>query len=346
MPTTPNNNDEKLKWSYSERWGFTILGAGVVLLFILIGYWLCGGKPNPESHHIQVYVAVDTLTSDVVDLYTRAQVDSIIDCLQNHEALLDKKYQYILEQREEEDRFKTYLAIIVSIILSIAAFFGFKTISELKKQCREESEALSSAIAEKKAIEVAEKIAEEKANTVAAEKAKEKAKKIAEATAKKVAAEKAKSVAKNVAQQRATEISKVKAKEAAELYLKENLDNLVDTSVTQYLESNLQKLVNDKIENLYNGEGRQSIIGELKTVIIENLNEFLTIDPGKAFIDSAIQEAMDLSLGDRVDAIIEKSIYEKLDQLNLTPDNSTDVSEEDADNNEEEEDDSNPGGMF
>lgn len=225
-PNTNNpntNSDEKLKWSFSEKWGFTIIGLGVILLFIFIGTWLLGGKPSPESHHIHIYLTEDTISNNTHHLkylYNHSEVDSMVKVLQNHEALLEQKYQYVMEQKEEEDRFKTYLAIIASIILSIAAFFGFKTISDLKKQCREEASAIASQISEDTATTAAEKKADEVARTKADEVAKSKAAEVAETKATEIAEKKAVEVAEAkaayIAEKKAEAVAEAKATEVAE----------------------------------------------------------------------------------------------------------------------------------
>ena len=157
---------------------------------------------------------------------------------------------------------------------------------------------------------------------------------------------KAVSKAKDAAQQKAAEISITETEKTAQQYCKNNLDKLVDISVKKYLESNLQKLVNDKIDALYKGEGRQSIIDELKTVFIENINDYLTNDPGKSFIDSSIQEAVDSSLEDRADTVIDRKLHEKLDQLDVILKSSQEISGEDGADQDEIEDDTNPSDLF
>ncbi len=225
MADNTENNKSKSEWSYSEKWGFTIIGALIIgFISIIIGVFFTKGNA-PESHHIHVYLTPDSLHSDVKDLYTRAEVDTLISALQNHESLLDQKYQFILDQHEEEDSLRFWATIVVGLIVSIAAFFGFKNIAELKKECR----ADASAIAAETAKDTAEKIAEAKAQ----EKADQTATNIATTVAKAETERLAKDISKNIA----TEIAQKTAADIASEYLRLNFSSTIDAQLSYIQET-------------------------------------------------------------------------------------------------------------
>ncbi|MBD5585850.1 MAG: hypothetical protein HDQ88_12270 [Clostridia bacterium] len=252
------NPERKSEWSYPEKWGFTIIGVLIIgAIALLVGYFFMKGHA-PESHHIHFVLTYDTIQHTVKDLYTRAEVDSLVTTLQSHEALLEQKYQYILNQHEEEDRMRMWVTIIVGLILSIAGFFGFKNISELKKQCREDASSIASGVATSTAETVAEKKAEEKANEVAT----------------KVAEKETAKIAKDICETKASDI----AQETAESITRE------------YLNLNLKKTVNAQLDYIQESTVFQNLKKENETVIRLGIEKIIALIPQTSSTQSYAEE--------------------------------------------------------
>ena len=98
-----------------------------VLILVFIGccgyYFYCSTTNMPSVKTVVVETAqVDSLGKDVA--YSRQQMDSIINVVRDYELKLDGKYQYLLEKREDDDRFKTWGALLIGLFVSVLGFFG------------------------------------------------------------------------------------------------------------------------------------------------------------------------------------------------------------------------------
>ena len=230
----PNNPENEFNWSYPEKWGFTIIGLLIISFIVMILVGFCIKESAPESHHIHVYLTPDSIQNGVKDLYTRAEVDTLINILQNHEAILDQKYQYILEQHEEEDKMRMWVTIIVGLILSIAAFFGFKNITELKQQCSKDASSIASDIAKTTAESVAQDKAEKTATQIATD------------VAKKETAD----LVKESSEPIATKIAQKTAEDIVKEYLSLNLKKTVEAQLSYIQETIVFKNLKKEIETI------------------------------------------------------------------------------------------------
>ena len=92
-------------------------------------------KPAPIEVHLSV--APDTLPTQVI--FDKSDIDSLFSIIQRQERLLSEKYDYVLEQKENEFKWQTYISFIIGIIVSICGFFGYKSLRELKEEVRAET---------------------------------------------------------------------------------------------------------------------------------------------------------------------------------------------------------------
>lgn len=133
-----------------------------ILILAFIGcsgyYFYCSTTNMPSVRKVVVETAqVDSLGMDVV--YSREQVDSVIDVVKNYELKLDEKYQYLLEKREDDDRFKTWGALLIGLFVSVLGFFGYKSFKDIKNHSEE--------IAKTEANNIAASVATTQAETTA-----------------------------------------------------------------------------------------------------------------------------------------------------------------------------------
>ena len=116
-----------------------------------------GSKREVVKHEYTYTIKVDSAGN--VTPAAQLQVDSMISTIKQHEHLIQDRYDYVLEQRENSQDYLTVGGIFVTVILSIFGFFGYKSFKSI------EEDAKSSA--KKIAADKAEEIANEKATDVA-----------------------------------------------------------------------------------------------------------------------------------------------------------------------------------
>lgn len=144
-----------------EAWIMCIL----ILAFMACSayYFYCSTTNMPSVRK----VVVETVQADSIGLetaYSRKQVDSIIKVVRDYELKLDEKYQYLLEKREDDDRFKTWGALLIGLFVSVLGFFGYKSFKDIKNHSEEIAKAEAHKIAGSVAISQAEATATLKTN--------------------------------------------------------------------------------------------------------------------------------------------------------------------------------------
>ena len=130
--------------------GATILG--IIISAIVVS---CKHQIAPKLQNVKIELEADSTFiisyDDKMDI-----IDGLESIMQNHERLLENKYQYMIEKRAFEDSLLGKGATLISIILAILAFFGFKNFQSIEQEAKAAKEA-----AEEAAKEAAKEAAEE-----------------------------------------------------------------------------------------------------------------------------------------------------------------------------------------
>ena len=138
-----------------------------VLILAFIGcscyYFYCSTTNMPSVRKVVVETAqVDSIGLETV--FSCEQVDSIVGVVRDYELKLDEKYQYLLEKREDDERFKTWGALLIGLFVSVLGFFGYKSFKDIKNHSEEIAKAEANSIAGSVATSQAETTATLKTN--------------------------------------------------------------------------------------------------------------------------------------------------------------------------------------
>lgn len=114
-----------------------ILVIGVILASLF--FMIFDLSRADEVNHISIRVeAADSLHLQKV--YDKEGIDSLICEVKRYEDHLSEKYQYLIEQREDDERFKTWGALIVGVIVSVCSFWGYRSLKDLRADVKKQTE--------------------------------------------------------------------------------------------------------------------------------------------------------------------------------------------------------------
>lgn len=131
VPSLPKEKKELL---CIDKWAITVL-VGVIFtalaLISMFGYSRFVKDPV-QPNVVSIVIAVDT--TGVLLPETRIEVDKITSTFEAHEHLLKDKYEHILQQKEDIKDYYTWGGMLVTIVLSIFGFFGFRSLQSIDER--------------------------------------------------------------------------------------------------------------------------------------------------------------------------------------------------------------------
>lgn len=144
-----------------EAWIMFVL---ILALIVCSAFYFCCSTANlPSVRKVVVEISqVDSMRTNMA--YSCMQMDSLIAAVKDYELKLDEKYQYLLEKREDDDRFKTWGALLIGLFVSVLGFFGYKSFKDIKNHSEEIARTESNHIANSIATSIAESTAAQKTN--------------------------------------------------------------------------------------------------------------------------------------------------------------------------------------
>lgn len=94
--------------------------------------------PKTELHKFQYVITVDS-TGMMSDM-ARRQADSLIIAVKHHERQIAQHYDYVLQQQEDSQTWLSFGGIVLSIVISVFGFFGFKNYKSIEEKAVEVAE--------------------------------------------------------------------------------------------------------------------------------------------------------------------------------------------------------------
>ena len=141
---------------------FLNISAVIILAVCVVGMisvaFRCFRCSVPQTHRIILTVSPDSAYNEQQFSY---YTDSLITVINKHEHIIADRYEAILEERADAQRYWSLAGILISIIIGVAGFFGFKTIKDIEHACQETAEKLAKEIAASVAKDISKDRTEE-----------------------------------------------------------------------------------------------------------------------------------------------------------------------------------------
>ena len=113
---------------------------------------------SPKIEKLEIRVIPDSLSTEAT--YSRKEVDSLITLTKNTLDSYQLHFETEKVQQEQEDVYKSFGALLLSVIVGLCGFFGFKSFKDIKEKGEQTAKDAATKIAEGIAETTAKKAAE------------------------------------------------------------------------------------------------------------------------------------------------------------------------------------------
>lgn len=136
-----NNNEKTDKCHPTLEYLSSVIVFVLVIgvIFSSLYFMLFDISRSKEVSRITIQVeAADSL--NIQQTYSAEGIDSLLAEVKRYEDRLGEKYQYLIEQKEDDDRFKTWGALVVGVIVSVCSFWGYRSLKDLRSDVKKQTE--------------------------------------------------------------------------------------------------------------------------------------------------------------------------------------------------------------
>lgn len=142
---------------FNDYAGTVILVLTVVAALSVLCFYAFSKNFLKVKQEEKVVCVIATDSTGVVTPESYALAESVKNAFDIQEHVIEDKYKYIIEQKERTQDYLTWGGLIITIILSIFGFFGYKSLSSIEDRIKNsvQDNATNEAVA--KAIDYAEK---------------------------------------------------------------------------------------------------------------------------------------------------------------------------------------------
>lgn len=111
-----------------------ILFLCVAVSTISIAFFSFGRAILDDDSEVKISYVFQTDTIGVVSSQSRALADSVLNEMSKHEQRIADKYEYIIEQRSNMEDYLTWGGILLTVVISVFGFFGYKSLHDIQER--------------------------------------------------------------------------------------------------------------------------------------------------------------------------------------------------------------------
>lgn len=148
---TKNNNSSSGK-DYVRILSFGIIVACIALLLALLCVmaWRASNN-NPDVHRVIITTDVLPDSLKAYNYMSREQADSLIEVVRNYDEQLTQKYQYLVEQKEQDSQVFYWGSLIVGIVIAVFGWFGFQSFTTIEDKAKSKADEVAKNVARRTA---------------------------------------------------------------------------------------------------------------------------------------------------------------------------------------------------
>lgn len=109
----------------------------ILAILVMLVAFAINNSDNFKENRIELVLCEPIQVQDSVQ-YNKEAIDSLVRIIFKHEQQIADRYQYFLEQKEDDETLYSYGAILVGVVISLFGFFGYKSINNIEERAMNE----------------------------------------------------------------------------------------------------------------------------------------------------------------------------------------------------------------
>lgn len=130
--------------------GVRILSFGIIVVcIVLLLALLCvmvwrATNNNPEVYRVIVTSEISPDSLKTHNYIDSEMADSLINAIRNYDEQLTRKYQYLVEQKEQDSQVFYWGSLIVGIVIAVFGWFGFQSFTTIEDKAKRKASVVAS----------------------------------------------------------------------------------------------------------------------------------------------------------------------------------------------------------
>lgn len=156
MVKSRNNTTGEKSGPNKKDWvrilSFSIIVACIALLLALlcVMVWRASNN-NPDVYRVIVTTDVLPDSLKAYNYMSREQADSLIEVVRSYDEQLTQKYQYLVEQKEQDSQVFYWGSLIVGIVIAVFGWFGFQSFTTIEDKAKSKADEVAKNVARRTA---------------------------------------------------------------------------------------------------------------------------------------------------------------------------------------------------
>lgn len=148
--TKSNNSSSGKDYVRILSFGIIVTCIALLLALLCVMVWRASNN-NPDVYRVIMTTDVLPDSLKAYNYMSREQADSLIEVVRSYDEQLTQKYQYLVEQKEQDSQVFYWGSLIVGIVIAVLGWFGFQSFTTIEDKAK----SMAAKVADKVARRIA-----------------------------------------------------------------------------------------------------------------------------------------------------------------------------------------------
>lgn len=144
--TKSNNSSSGKDYVRILSFGIIVTCIALLLALLCVMVWRASNN-NPDVYRVIMTTDVLPDSLKAYNYMSREQADSLIEVVRSYDEQLTQKYQYLVEQKEQDSQVFYWGSLIVGIVIAVLGWFGFQSFTTIEDKAKSRAAKVADKVA-------------------------------------------------------------------------------------------------------------------------------------------------------------------------------------------------------